>query len=73
MSRYKSDERDAALAKYRQDGSERLLQEVMDIVSKDAPCCPLFHGPTLIVHSWRLRNVAVSAIGMPDLISAEVD
>lgn len=73
MSRYRSRAMDEALLAYRKEGSEERLQACMDLVVEDAPCNPLFHGPTIIVHSWRLRNVSVSEIGIPDFASVQLD
>lgn len=73
LARYRSPEMDAALDRYRRDGASERLEEVVSLASRDVPVCPLFHGPTIIVHTWRLRNVEVSGTGIADFANVELD
>ncbi|MEM7160370.1 MAG: ABC transporter substrate-binding protein [Myxococcota bacterium] len=73
LARYQSQRMDAALAGYRKDSSDQNLQRIMDIVSDDVPMCPLFYGPNVVVHQWRVRNLEISATGMPKLAIVELD
>jgi len=73
LSHYESREMDAALDAYRKDATDERLRSIMDIVVADAPVCPLFYGPNIVVHGWRVRDVELSATGMPKLEVVELD
>lgn len=73
LSRYRSGDMDAALGRYRRDASDASLQAVMELVTRDAPLCPLCYGPHIVVHGWHVRNVQLTAAGMPRLDRVELD
>lgn len=73
MSRYRSQRMDDALDRYRGDASEANLQAAMEVVTDEAPLCPLFYGPNIIVHGWHVRNIRVTAGGMPQLVDVVLD
>jgi ABC-type transport system substrate-binding protein len=73
LSRYRSPELDAALESYRRDASDASLHKVMDVCIRDAPLCPLSYGAHIVVHGWHVRNVELSASGMPRLELVELE
>jgi ABC-type transport system substrate-binding protein len=73
LSRYRSTEMDAALDGYRRDASDAALQQVMELVARDVPLVPLCYGPHIVVHGWHVRNVELTASGMPRLALVELD
>ncbi|MCA9649248.1 MAG: ABC transporter substrate-binding protein [Myxococcales bacterium] len=73
LSRYRSDEMDAALDRYRREPAEGSLQAVMDLVTRDVPLVPLFYGPNIVVHGWHVGNVQLTAVGMPRLELIEIE
>ena len=63
-SRWKHSGMDAALARFREEPSEENKREIHRIVREEAPLVPLIYGQSVVVHSRRMRNVAVSATGV---------
>jgi peptide/nickel transport system substrate-binding protein len=62
-SRYRSEIMDAALARFRENPTEANKREVHQLVRDEAPVVPLFYGQSVVMHSRRMRNVALSATG----------
>ncbi len=73
MSRFQSQAMDALLHTNRKSGSPDDLAAVMQRLTDDIPLCPLFYGPSIVVHSWRLRDVELSNVGIPRLADAQLD
>lgn len=73
MSRYRSDAMDELLERYRKSGSTETLSAIMQRLGEDIPLCPLFYGPSIVVHSWRLRDIELSNVGIPQLADAKID
>jgi ABC-type oligopeptide transport system substrate-binding subunit len=73
MCRYASARMDELLERYRKAGSPEVLDAVMQQLADDIPLCPLFYGPSIVVHSWRLREVELSNVGIPQLAEAQLD
>jgi ABC-type transport system substrate-binding protein len=73
LSRYRSQTMDDRLDRYRRSGRADLLEEIMAQLSQDFVLCPLFYGPSIVVHAWRLRDIELSHVGIPQLADAAVD
>lgn len=71
-SRWRNREMDAALARYRDDPSEDHKRELHRLVRDEAPLVPLIYGQSVVLHSRRMRNVAVSATGVLTLAGVTV-
>ncbi|HVE72375.1 MAG TPA: ABC transporter substrate-binding protein [Thermoanaerobaculia bacterium] len=63
-SRWKHAGMDAALARFREDPSEEHKRDILRIMRDEAPLVPLIYGQSVVVHSRKMRNVAVSATGV---------
>ncbi|HUR83155.1 MAG TPA: ABC transporter substrate-binding protein [Thermoanaerobaculia bacterium] len=63
-SRWKHAGMDAALARFRENPSEENKRDIHRIVRDEAPLVPLIYGQSVVVHSRKMRNVAVSATGV---------
>lgn len=64
LSRWKSREMDAALARFRQQPSDENKREVNRIIRDEAPLVPLIYGQAVVVHSRKIRNVSMNATGV---------
>ena len=65
MSRYRSAEMDEALAAFRAEPSRDHRTAVFDLLRRDMPFFPLMYGPNVVAHSWRVRRVRLSPLGIP--------
>jgi ABC-type transport system substrate-binding protein len=63
-SRWRHSGMDAALARFRESPNESNRREIHRIVREEAPLLPLIYGQSVVVHSRRMRNVAVTATGV---------
>jgi ABC-type transport system substrate-binding protein len=63
-SRWNHEPTDAALARFRANPSEETRRDIQDILRTEMPFVPLVYGHSTVVHSRRLRNVAVSPMGV---------
>lgn len=63
-SRYKSAIMDAALARFREDPTDTRNRELHQLIREEAPLVSLIYGQSVVVHSRRMRNVALSATGV---------
>lgn len=73
-SRWASPQMDAALAAFRADPEDNTRSnrtDILKLLTDEAPMLPLIHGPTLCVHSFRVRNFEPNPFGIPSL--ADVD
>ncbi|HYI09384.1 MAG TPA: ABC transporter substrate-binding protein [Thermoanaerobaculia bacterium] len=66
-SRWKHPATDAALARFRENPTEENKRAIHQLVREEAPLVPLIYGQSVVVHSRRMRNVAVSATGVLSL------
>ena len=71
-SRWKNAAMDAALARFREEPTEEHKREIHRLVREEAPLVPLIYGQSVVVHSRKMRNVAVSATGVLTLSSVTV-
>lgn len=71
-SRWKNATMDAALARFRENPTEENKRDIHRIVREEAPLVPLIYGQSVVVHSRRIRNVAVSATGVLTLAGVTV-
>lgn len=72
-ARIRSKSMDDALDAFRRDPSATNRAAVMRIVADEVPALPLMHGPTVIVHAWRVKNVEISSVGVPHFAAFELD
>lgn len=63
-SRWRNAGMDAALATFREHPTEEHKREIQRIIRDEAPLVPLIYGQSVVVHSRKMRNVAVSATGV---------
>lgn len=71
-SRWKHAPMDAALERFRNNPSEDNKREIHRMVREEAPLVPLIYGQSVVVHSRKVRNVAVSATGVLSLAGVTV-
>ena len=71
--RLRSKAMDAALARFREQRSEDARAEVLRLVADEMPLLPLMYGPTVVVHSWRMKNFEPSPLGLPNLATVDVE
>lgn len=69
-SRWKHPLTDAALMQFREYPTEENKREIHRLVREEAPLVPLIYGQSIVVHSRKVRNVAVSATGVLSLAGA---
>jgi len=68
-SRWNHAPTDAALMRFRGDPTEQNRNEIQQILLTEMPFFPLVYGHATVVHSRKLRNVSVSAVGLLPLSS----
>ncbi len=64
---------DDALRRFREDPSSENLAQVLGRVADEALLLPLMYGPNLAVSSFRVQNVEVSPLGIPDFSVFRLD
>jgi ABC-type transport system substrate-binding protein len=69
VARLRSPRMDVALARFRETPSPEARSEILRVLGEEAPLVPLMFGPTVVVHSWRVKNVDVSPMGFPNFAS----
>lgn len=67
LSRWRSPAADAALERCRAERRDTDLDAVLKLVGDEVPLLPLMYGPTLFVHSFRVRNFEPSPLGIVPL------
>lgn len=72
-SRYRNPAMDAALKRYREQPSPGNRDDVLRLVGEEAPLLPIMYGPTVVVHAWRVKNVEVSPVGVPNFAAFDLD
>jgi ABC-type transport system substrate-binding protein len=70
--RWKHDPTDAALARYRAMPSDESRADVDRIIAEETPLIPLMYGQSSVVHSRKLRNVAIASTGLLPLSEVAV-
>ena len=71
-SRWKNAAMDAALARYRETPSEDNKRAIHALVREEAPLVPMIYGQSVVLHSRKMRNVALSATGVLTLAGVTV-
>ena len=71
-SRWRNAEMDAALARFRDIPSDDNKREIHRLVHDEAPLVPLIYGQSVVLHSRKMRNVALSATGVLTLAGVTV-
>ena len=71
-SRWKNAAADAALMRFREQPTEENKREIHRMVREEAPLVPLIYGQSVVVHSRKIRNVAVTATGVVSLARVTV-
>jgi ABC-type transport system substrate-binding protein len=70
--RIKSADMDRALADYRAQRTPQGLEEIMRLLTAEAPLVPLFYGSTALVHSFRVTQLRPTPLGWLDLATADL-
>jgi ABC-type transport system substrate-binding protein len=65
FARLRSPSVDAALQRFREAPGDATRSAVFKVLAEEAPLVPLMHGPTVVIHAWRVKNVEVSPMGVP--------
>lgn len=66
LSRIHDHDLDEALRRFRADPQDANRNHVLDLVAELSPLLPLMYGPTVVVTAWRVQNVELSPLGLPD-------
>ncbi|MEM7588409.1 MAG: ABC transporter substrate-binding protein, partial [Acidobacteriota bacterium] len=67
VGRLESAEMDAALERYRAEGHDQALADVLCLGATLMPVLPLLYGANIVVHSERLQGVSMGPRGVPAL------
>jgi peptide/nickel transport system substrate-binding protein len=73
LARYRDAEMDEVLRRYREHPTSETMAAVLDRVREQAPLVPLMHGPSVIVHSWRVQNFEPQGAAAPDFAMLDLD
>ena len=65
LSRWRNDQVQEALERFRRDPSEKNKADVLEPVAREMPLLPLMYGPTLYVYSPRISGFKPSPLGIP--------
>ena len=71
LSRWRSPETVAELARLREDPREDVRARLLKRIADEVPLIPLMYGPTIYAHSWKVKNFTVAPLGIPAF--AELD
>lgn len=69
LSRIQNPELDQDLCRFRESPGPETLGQVLTRVAEEAPLVPIMYGPTVVVSSFRLQNVEIAPLGMPEFAS----
>src|SRR5262249_34237866 len=72
LARLRNSAIDAALKRHRDSPTVDHRAAVLALIQSEAPFVPLMYGPTIYVHSRRVRNFTPPAIGFPNFANIEV-
>lgn len=65
LSRWRNQAMDAELARFRVEASPASRTAISRMLGEEVPLLPLMYGPTVVVHSWRLKNYPSSFFAQP--------
>lgn len=65
LSRFQSRRMDEALAAFRNDSSLENRTRIVELMTSEMPLLPIMYGPTIVAHSWRVKNFRMSPLGIP--------
>ena len=71
-SRYASPEMDRAIENLRREGTADARKKVLDLVGREVPLLPLMYGPTIVVHSWRVKGYRSSPFGRTSFVQLDL-
>ena len=72
LSRWKSPAMDVALARFREFPTEEHKRQINQLIRDEAPLVPLIYGQSVVVHSRKVRNVALTPTGLLTLSGVTV-
>lgn len=73
LSRIQDSDLDQDLRRYREAPSPGTLGQVLTRVAEEAPLLPIMYGPTVVISSFRLQNVEIPPLGMPEFGSFQME
>jgi ABC-type oligopeptide transport system substrate-binding subunit len=73
LARHRNADMDEALRRYREHPTTDNMAAVLDRVREQVPLVPLMHGPSVIVHSWRVQNYEPQGAAAPDFAVLDLD
>jgi ABC-type transport system substrate-binding protein len=73
LARHRNADMDEALRRYREQPTTQNMAEVLACVRDQAPLVPLMHGPSVVVHSWRVQNYEPQRAAAPDFSVLDLD
>lgn len=66
LARNESRAMDEAVARFRDEPGSDSRAAVYRVLGEEMPLLPITYGSTVIVHAWRVKNVEISSLGLPD-------
>ena len=72
LSHWKHAATDDALARFRESPTEENKRTIHALVRDEAPLVPLIYGQSVVLHSRKMRNVALTATGVLSLAGVTV-
>lgn len=72
LARYRSARMDEALRAYREKRTSDALARIWELQREDAPLVPVMHGPPVIAHAFRVRNVEFNSTGVPRIAAFDL-
>lgn len=73
LSRVQNADLDLDLRRFREAPSPETLGQVLTRVAEEALLLPIMYGPTVVVSSFRLQNVEIAPLGMPEFASFQIE
>jgi peptide/nickel transport system substrate-binding protein len=71
-ARFRSPEMDAALQGFREDPAPARRAALLQLLIEQMPVLPLMYGPSVVVNSWKLTNLEVNPLGVPNFGVADL-
>lgn len=65
LARWNDPDTDTSLEAFRKDPGFATESKVLEIVAEQAPLLPIMYGPSIVVHSWKVKGLRIRADGMP--------
>lgn len=72
LSRLQNPDLDQDLRRFRQAPGPETLGRVLARVAEEAPLLPIMYGPTVVVSSFRLQNLEIAPLGVPEFGSFQL-